>query len=108
MKTDQQKTRNTYKNGSLSKFQPIIQSYWDEFNQVLADEKDPMCDTPRDPRTVSLIHALKSIETWKSNLFILYLHYKGVGKMAKELNVKETSLSVYISAIRKEIKKSQC
>lgn len=108
MKADQQKTRNTYKNGSLSQFQPVIQSYWEEFERVLVDEKDPMCDTPRDPRTVSLIRTLKSIETWKSNLFILYLHYKGVGKMAKELNVKETSLSVYISAIRKEIKNLQC
>jgi len=100
----QNEKRHSYKNTSLSKYQPIIKSYWEEFDEILEDEKQIIPKKHHDPRTVELIRHLKAIDTWKSNLFILYLHFKKLSKMAEELQVKESSLSVYLSNIKKELR----
>lgn len=100
----QNEKRHSYKNTSLSKYQSIIKSYWEEFDEILEDEKQIIPRKRHDPRTVELIRHLKVIDTWKSNLFILYLHFNKLGKMAEELQVKESSLSVYLSNIKKELR----
>ena len=100
----QNEKRHSYKNTSLSKYQPIIKSYWEEFDEVLEDANQIIPKKHHNPRSVELIRRLKAIDTWKSNLFILYLHFKKLSKMAEELQVKESSLSVYLSNIKKELR----
>lgn len=99
------KERHSFINTPLTQYKHIIDSYWEEFDKVVEEyQKDTMSVSDIDPRTVKIIRNLKGIETWKSNLFILSLHFHKLKDFAKALNIKETSLSVYISKIRKEIK----
>lgn len=99
------KNRHSYINTPLTKYKHVIDEYWDEFERVLKEyEADVMSVSGIDPRSVQLIRNLKKIERWKSNLFILYLHYHKLSKLADALNVNQSSLSVYISNIKKEIK----
>ena len=99
------KERHSFINTPLTQYKHIIDSYWEEFDKIVEEyQKDTMSVSDIDPRTVKIIRNLKGIETWKSNLFILSLHFRKLKDFARALNIKETSLSVYISKIRKEIK----
>lgn len=113
MKTKKRKTkpeievtgRHSYINTPLTKYKKIIDEYWSEFEKTLEEyENNIMFGADIDPRTIQLIRNLRKIETWKSNLFILYLHYHKTRKLAEVLKVNPSSLSVYISNIKKEIK----
>lgn len=100
-------TQPEYRNINLSEFGPIIKSYWDEFETIEQENNTLFTgfNTPEhDMRTIKLIHALRKIDTWKSNIFLLYLHYKKASDLSKILGVKKSSLTVYISNIKKEIK----
>lgn len=106
-KNEEQEKVSRYRNVNLRQFDPIIKQYWQDFDDVLAEYNHPLSGLSvptHDIRTVGLIKKLKKIDTWKSNLFILYLHYKKTSILAEMLNVKKTSLSVYLSEIKKELK----
>lgn len=106
-KNEQQEKVSRYRNVNLRQFDPIIKQYWQDFDDVLAEYNHPLSGLSvptHDVRAVELIKKLKKIDTWKSNLFILYLHYKKTSILAEMLNVKKTSLSVYLSEIKKELK----
>lgn len=101
------KQRCSFINIPLSSYNHIIEEYWDCFNRTLDEyNKDVMSTSGIDPRVIQLIKGLKSIDKWKSNLYILYLHYHKTKELAKVLNINQSSLSVYLSGIKKEIK--QC
>lgn len=107
MKSEPEDKISKYRNVNLSKFNPIIKQYWQEFDDVIAEYNHPMSGLTvpaHQKRTVEVIQRLKQIDTWKSNLFILYLHYKKTSILADLLNVKKSSLSVYLSEIKKELK----
>ena len=107
MKNEFQDTKSGYRNVNLTKFNTIIKQYWQEFDDVIAEYNNPMSGLTvptHQKRTIEVIKKLKQIDTWKSNLFILYLHYKKTSKLAKLLNVKKSSLSVYLCEIKKELK----
>ena len=107
MKSEPEDKISKYRNVNLSKFSPIIKQYWQEFDDVIAEYNHPMSGLTvptHQKRTVEVIQRLKQIDTWKSNLFILYLHYKKTSILADLLNVKKSSLSVYLSEIKKELK----
>lgn len=98
-------SRHSYINTPLTRYRKIIDEYWTEFNKTLEEyESNIMLGGDIDPRTVQLIRNLKKIEKWKSNLFILYLHHRKTRRLAEVLKVNPSSLSVYISNIKKEIK----
>jgi len=106
-KNEEQEKVSRYRNVNLRQFDPIIKQYWQDFDDVLAEYNHPLSGLSiptHDVRAVELIKKLKKIDTWKSNLFILYLHYKKTSILAEMLNVKKTSLSVYLSEIKKELK----
>lgn len=95
--------RHSYINTPLTEYGKIIDQYWEEFDQILEDDKSNiMVDI--DPRAVETIRNLKKIEKWKSNLFILYIHFGKPEKLAKELNINPPSLRAYLSNIRREIR----
>ena len=97
--------RHSYINTPLTRYRKIIDEYWTEFDKTLEEyENNIMIGGDIDPRTVQLIRNLKKIDKWKSNLFILYLHYRKTRRLAEALKVNPSSLSVYISNIKKEIK----
>ena len=107
MKSEQSDKISNYRNVNLSKFNPIIKQYWQEFDDVIAEYNHPLSGLTvptHQKRTIEVIQRLKQIDTWKSNLFILYLHYKKTSILADLLNVKKSSLSVYLSEIKKELK----
>ena len=107
MKSKQANKISNYRNVNLYQFNPSIKQYWQEFDDVIAEYNHPMSGltVPKhQKRTVEVIQRLKQIDTWKSNLFILYLHYKKTSILADLLNVKKSSLSVYLSGIKKELK----
>ena len=92
---------------NLAQFTPIIKQYWEEFDNVLSEYNNPLMgfSVPvHQKETVELIKKLKKLPTWKSNLFILYLHYKKTSVLAEILKVNKNSLSVYLCEIKKEIK----
>ena len=95
--------RCSYADVPLAKFRPIIEEYWESFDKVLEEYKsDTMSVSQIDPRTIQLILNLKKIEVWKANIFILYLYFQKTRLLAEALNIKEASLSVYLSKIKKE------
>lgn len=107
MKSEQADKISNYRNVNLTKFNPIINQYWQEFDEVISEYNNPMSGLTvptHQKRAVEVIQRLKQIDTWKSNLFILYLHYKKTSILADLLNVKKSSLSVYLSEIKKELK----
>ena len=92
---------------NLTKFNELIQYYWDSFDEAVHNYKDIMYGITNKTYTkdmIQTIYALKQLDTWKSNLFILYLHYKKPNILAELLNVKKNTLSVYLSEIKREIK----
>ena len=92
---------------NLTKFNELIQSYWASFDEAVHNYNDIMYGSTNKTYTkdmIQTIHALKQLDTWKSNLFILYLHYKKPNILAELLNVKKNTLSVYLSEIKREIK----
>lgn len=105
--TEKEEKTSPYRNVNLTQFNPIIKQYWQDFDDVLAEHNHPLSGfsvPTHDIRAVELIKKLKKIAKWKSNLFILYLHYKKTSLLAEMLNVKKTSLSVYLSEIKKELR----
>lgn len=97
--------RHSYVNTSLTKYSWIIGKYWADYNSLLREyESNIMVADDIDSRVIKLIRNLKKIDRWKSNLFILYLHFHKTRKLAEVLNVNPSSLSVYISNIKKELK----
>lgn len=107
MKNDKQEQLSPYRNVNLAQFNPIIKQYWQDFDDVLAEYNHPLSGfsvPTHEKRLIQTILKLKKIDTWKSNLFILYLHYRKTSILAEMLNVKKSSLSVYISEIKKELK----
>lgn len=105
-KEDQSKQRHSYIKTPLTQFKDVIDEYWTEFDRTLYEyeHKISIEDLEIDERVIPLIRNLKKIDKWKSNLYILYLHYRRTSKLAKVLQVNSASLSVYISMIKKEIK----
>lgn len=92
---------------NLTKFNELIQSYWASFDEAVQNYNDIMYGSTNKTYTkdmIQTIYALKQLDTWKSNLFILYLHYKKPNILAELLNVKKNTLSVYLSEIKREIK----
>ena len=92
---------------NLTKFNELIQSYWASFDEAVHNYNDIMYGSTNKTYTkdmIQTIYALKQLDTWKSNLFILYLHYKKPNILAELLNVKKNTLSVYLSEIKREIK----
>lgn len=90
----------------LSKFTPIIKKFWEdcddiehEYNQLFSGISSP----EHEKRTIQIIRKLRTMPTWKVNLFILSLNYK-TSELAEMLNVKKGSLSVYICEIKKQIR----
>lgn len=90
----------SFKKTSFISYKKIINKYWADFEETL--QEAPENDT--DPRLVNAINALKQIEEWKSNLFIVYLYYGKPSILAEKLNVKVNSLCALLSMIKKEIK----
>ena len=92
---------------NLTNFNELIQSYWEDFDEAVQNYNDIMYGTTNktyDKDMIRTIKALKLLPIWKSNLFILYLHYKKPNILAELLNVKKNTLSVYLSEIKREIK----
>lgn len=85
-------------------FRKIISDFWKDLNETVEKYNNDI-DTDVDERTIRIIYALKKIESWKSNLFILYLYYGKPSILAKKMNAKVASLSAILTPIRKEIKK---
>lgn len=86
---------------------PIIKEYWDEYNDILneCNSVNYGISTPNhNDKTIQLIYKLKKMATWRSNLFILYLHYKKVRILANMLKVNKASLSVYLTQIKKDLR----
>lgn len=99
-KVERCRKNQSFKKASFLSFKEIIDMYWDDFNETL--EKAKFEDI--DQRLIDSIEALKKVDEWKSNLFIVYLHYGKPSVLAKKLNVKVNSLSALLSMIKKEIK----
>lgn len=103
MKRTAQSQTTSFVNLDLSKFTPVIKNFWKECEIIEQEYKDMWTGIrvpEHDKKTINIINKLKTIPTWKANLFILSLKYS-TSELAEMLNVKKGSLSVYMCEIRK-------
>ena len=106
MKSKKQPESEIFTTNITAEFRPIIKQYWDDFDAVLQEYNDPLYGTTNsdiDERSINLIKRLKQLPSWRSNLFILYIHFKKPRILAQKLRVKYPTLTVYLTQIKKEL-----
>ena len=85
-------------------FRKIIQDYWQDLEDIEASWKmqEYREENSIDFRAIKLIHVLRDITTWKSNIYILSLFFK-VRELARLLGVTSSAISSSLHVIKKEI-----
>lgn len=96
--------------GDTTRFSRIIKAFWEDIDKVYNVESDRYnCSDDIDDMMIKTVRALKIIDRWKSNLFIIYVHFgKSQDKTAKALKTTPNAIGRAISVIRKEIKEIIC
>lgn len=95
-----------YKYIDFSRFDSIIQEYWQQLNDVLDKYNSKwygLDNTQYDNQIIELIYKLKELKPYQSNLIILSLFFTDE-ELADKLQIDRTSLSAYLVTIRQKIK----